>query len=84
MKTAGVLHLDSYIKNDTQKLISTALTSVKKNENNYHYYQTILMHDDKNKPISIQSLPKLIEKMISQGYHFEKLTSSSHIIKHVK
>lgn len=76
--------LDSYAKNETNKIISNAMTSLKRNENNNHYYQTILMHDDINKPASIKALPTLIEKFIANGYNFKVLNENSHIIKHVK
>ena len=76
--------LDSYVKNDPNKVLSNALTSVKRNENNKHYFQTVLMHDDIHKPATIEALPQLIEKLISKGYHFEALKETSHIIKHVK
>lgn len=76
--------LDSYVKNDSEKIVNNAITSLKRNENNHHYYQTILMHDDINKSTSLQALPTLIEKFISYGYHFETLTRDSHIIKHAK
>ena len=76
--------LDSYVKNDQTKIINNALTALKRNENNNHYYQTILMHDDINKSASINALPTLIEKLISKGYHFETLTENSKIIKHIK
>lgn len=76
--------LDSYVKNDSSKVISNAFTSIKRNENNSHYYQTILMHDDINKPATIEALPSLIEKMISRGYHFKTLNETSHIIQHAK
>lgn len=76
--------LDSYVRNDSNKVISNAITSLKRNENNNHYYQTILMHDDINKPATIKALPALIEKIISYGYHFQTLERDSHIIKHVK
>lgn len=75
--------LDSYTK-ETNKVISNALTSIQRNESNSHYYQTILMHDDINKPASLKALPSLIEKVISKGYHFETLSNNSHIIKHIK
>ena len=91
LETKGFAHadwnvdtLDSYIKNEPSKIISNALTSLKRNENNNHYYQTILMHDDINKPTSIKALPALIENFISKGYHFETMDKYSHIIKHVK
>lgn len=76
--------LDSFIKNDYQKAITNALTSIKKNENNNHYYQTVLLHDDVKKQATLKALPSLIEKILSKGYHFEKLTKNSNIIKHVK
>lgn len=76
--------LDSYVKNEPSKVISNALTSLKKNENNNHYYQTILMHDDIYKPATIDALPSLIEKLIQKGYTFKVLDENSHIIKHVK
>jgi len=76
--------LDSYAKNETRKIINSAMTSLKTNENNDHYYQTILMHDDIKKPATINALPSLIEKIISKGYHFKTLNNNSHIIKHVK
>jgi peptidoglycan/xylan/chitin deacetylase (PgdA/CDA1 family) len=75
--------LDSYVKNDSSKIVSNAITAIKRNENNSHYTQTILMHDDINKSASLNALAPLIEKLISYGYHFEKLTAQSHIIKHV-
>ncbi len=76
--------LDSYVKNEPSKVLSNAITSLKRNENNKHYYQTVLMHDDIHKPATTAALPSLIEKLLSYNYHFEPLTSSSHIIKHVK
>lgn len=76
--------LDSYCKNDPNKVISNAMTALKKNENNNHYYQTVLMHDDIYKPATIKALPSLIEKIIARGYHFEPLTAKSYITKHVK
>lgn len=76
--------LDSYVKNDPSKVINNALTSLKRNENNNHYYQTILMHDDVHKMATIDALPSLIEKLIAKGYKFEPLKENSHIIKHVK
>lgn len=76
--------LDSYVKDDKTKIINNALTSIKRNENNKHYYQTILMHDDIKKSATIDALPLLIEKILSYGYHFERLTQDSHIIKHIK
>ena len=76
--------LDSYVKDDESKIISNALTSMKRNENNNHYHQTVLMHDDIKKSATIDALPLLIEKLIYYGYHFETLTQNSHIIKHVK
>ena len=76
--------LDSYVKNDSDKIISNALSAISKNENNKHYYQTILMHDDINKYGTIDALPTLIEKLIYKGYTFETLSKDSHIIKHVK
>ena len=76
--------LDSYVKNDSSKIIANAITALKRNENNSHYYQTILMHDDIYKSATLNALPNLIEKLISKGYHFEILTKDSHIIKHVK
>lgn len=76
--------LDSYVKNDVSKIISNSLSSISKNENNNHYYQTILMHDDINKSGTLKALPTLIEKLISNGYTFKPLTKDSHIIKHVK
>ena len=75
--------LDSYVKNDSSKIINNAITSLKRNENNNHYYQTVLLHDDINKPTTIKALPSLIEKFIYHGYHFEKLLTNSKIIKHV-
>lgn len=74
--------LDSYVRSEPDKVMKNALTSLKRNENNNHFYQTILMHDDINKQASIQALPQLIEKLISYNYHFETLTKNSHIIKH--
>lgn len=76
--------LDSYIKDDKNKIVNNAIKALKRNENNKHYYQTILMHDDIKKSTSIDALPILIEKFLSYGYHFEVLTPYSHIIKHVK
>lgn len=76
--------LDSYVKNEPSKVLSNALTSIRRNENNNHYFQTVLMHDDIHKPATIEALPKLIEKLIAKGYHFEALKETSHIIKHVK
>lgn len=76
--------LDSYVKSDSSKIKTNALTALKRNENNNNYYQTILMHDDINKPSSIKSLPSLIETFISRGYHFETMNKNSHIIKHIK
>ena len=76
--------LDSYCKNDESKIINNAMTSIKRNENNNHYYQTVLMHDDIKKPATIDALPSLIEKILAKGYHFEPLTINSHIIKHTK
>jgi len=76
--------LDSYCKNEPNKIINNALNSIKKNENNNHYHQTVLMHDDIYKPATIKALPSIIEKIISKGYHFEPLKENSHIIKHVK
>jgi len=75
--------LDSYTK-ETNKILNNALTSIKMNENNKYYYQTILIHDDQNKPASLSALPSLIEKVISKGYHFETLSNNSHIVKHTK
>jgi len=49
--------LDSYVKNDSSKIISNAITSLKRNENNNHYYQTILMHDNINKSTTLNALP---------------------------
>ena len=74
--------LDSYAKSDPNKVIKNTITSLKKNENNKHFYQTILIHDDINKQASIQALPQLIEKLISYNYQFKPLTQNSHIIKH--
>ena len=74
--------LDSYCKNDPSKISQNALKAVNKNEKNNHYYQTILLHDDINKPATIQALPTLIEKLIAKGYNFEPLTKNSTIIKH--
>ena len=76
--------LDSYVKSDSSKIVNNAITALKRNENNKHYYQTILLHDDVNKKASIEALPLLIEKMLYNGYHFEVLKEDSHIIKHVK
>ena len=76
--------LDSYVKSDSSKVISNALTSLKLNEANNHYYQTILLHDDIKKPATIKALPTLIEKLIAKDYHFEPLECDSHIIRHVK
>lgn len=76
--------LDSYVKEDETKIVSNAITSLKRNENNNHYYQTVLMHDDIKKSATIDALPLLIEKLIYYGYHFETLTKDSHIIKHIK
>ena len=76
--------LDSYVKDDKTKIIKNAITAIKRNENNSHYYQTILMHDDIKKSATIEALPSLIEKTLSYGYHFEILTKDSHIIKHIK
>ena len=76
--------LDSYTKNDPNKIINNAITSLKRNENNNHYYQTVLMHDDIYKPATIKALPSLIEKITAYGYHFEILESDSHITKHLK
>lgn len=76
--------LDSYEKNDQNKIIANTLNAIKKNENNNHYYQTILLHDDINKPASLKALPNLIEKLIHQGYTFKPLTQNSKIIKHIK
>ena len=42
------------------------------------------MHDDVNKTATINALPSLIEKLISQGYHFEALKEDSYLIKHIK
>ena len=76
--------LDSYAKNEPNKVINNAMISLKRNENNNHFYQTILMHDDIKKTATLEALPSLIEKMISKGYHFEVLTPNSHITKHIK
>lgn len=76
--------LDSYVKNEPYKIVSNAMTAIKKNENNNHYYQTILMHDDIYKPASIEALPNLIEKIIAKGYIFKTMDEKSHIIKHTK
>ena len=76
--------LDSYVKSDPYKITNNALTAIKKNENNKHYYQTVLMHDDIYKPATIEALPNLIEKIITKGYIFKPLDKNSQIIKHVK
>lgn len=76
--------LDSYVKSDSYKIINNVMNALKRNENNNHYYQTILLHDDINKKASIEALPLLIEKFLCYGYHFEPLKEDSHIIKHVK
>lgn len=76
--------LDSYVKNEPSKVISNAMTSLKRNENNKHYYQTILMHDDIYKPATIDALPNLIEKIIAKGYRFKTLNVDSHFIQHTK
>jgi len=76
--------LDSYIKNEPYKITSNAMTAIKKNENNNHYSQTILIHDDLHKPSTISALPNLIEKIISKGYTFKILNESSNIIQHTK
>ena len=75
---------DSYVKNESNKIITNALTAIKRNESNSIYYQTILMHDDTNKPNTVEALTLLIEKLIHRGYQFKKLTKSEHIVKHVK
>ena len=87
MNDKGYIHadwnvdtLDSYIKDDKNKIVNNAITALKRNENNKHYYQTILMHDDIKKSTSIDALPLLIEKFLSYGYHFEVLTSNSHFV----
>lgn len=91
LESQGFIHadwnidtLDSYTKKDASKLLSNTLTSLKINENNNHYHQTILMHDDINKPATINALPSIIEKLISKGYHFKKLDKDADIIKHIK
>lgn len=91
LSTSGYTHadwnvdtLDSYVKKDSNKIVSNAITSLKRNENNNNYYQTILMHDDIYKSATITALPVLIEKLISYGYQFKPLTATSHITKHVK
>ena len=76
--------LDSYVKNEPHKVMNNALTSIKKNENNKHYYQTVLMHDDVKKTATIEALPSLIEKIIDKGYIFKTLNENSNIIQHVK
>lgn len=75
--------LDSY-STDYKKIIENALTSIKKNENNNNFHQTILMHDDIKKSATITALPLLIEKLISLGYHFEILTKEKTLVKHIK
>ena len=76
--------LDSYSKNDTDKIINNALSAISRNENNNHYYQTVLMHDDINKSGTLDALPAIIEKLAYKGYSFKTLNKDSHIIKHVK
>lgn len=76
--------LDSYIKDESYKLTKNALTAIQKNENNHHYNQTILIHDDINKPSTINALPNLIERIIEKGYIFKILNEQSNIIQHVK
>lgn len=76
--------LDSYVKNEPYKVVNNAMVAIKKNENNNHYYQTILMHDDIHKPATIEALPNLIEKIIAKDYIFKKMDEKSHIIKHTK
>ena len=76
--------LDSYVKNDSSKIVNNAITSLKRNENNKHYYQTVLMHDDINKSASLHALPSLIENLISRGYKFKTINAASHIIQHTK
>ena len=91
LKVKGFTHadwnvdtLDSYVKNESYKIITNAMTAIKKNENNNHYAQTILIHDDIYKPSSLQALPSLIEKVIAKGYIFKTLDEHSHIIQHTK
>ena len=57
---------------------------IKKNENNNHYNQTILVHDDIKKPSTLTALPNLIEKVIAKGYIFKTLNEKSNIIQHTK
>ena len=76
--------LDSYSKNDTDKIINNALSAISRNENNNHYYQTVLMHDDINKSGTLDALPAIIEKLAYKGYSFKTLNKDSYIIKHVK
>ena len=91
LKSKGFTHvdwnvdtLDSYAKNDQTKIIKNALFSIKTNESNNRYYQTILIHDDVKKSACIQALPALIEKLKNKGYTFKTLNNTAHIIQHVK
>lgn len=76
--------LDSYVKDEPYKITKNALTAIKKNENNNHYNQTILVHDDIKKPSTLTALPNLIEKVIAKGYIFKTLNEKSNIIQHTK
>lgn len=76
--------LDSYMKDEPYKITKNALTAINKNENNHHYNQTILIHDDIKKPSTITALPSLIEKVIAKGYTFKTLNEKSNIIQHIK
>ena len=41
----------------------------------------ILMHDGEKKESTVESLPRIIETLLSQGYAFDRLTPSSPLVQ---
>jgi len=75
---------DSHYNNDSLSIINNTLNCIKINETNNIYYQTILMHDNTKKIATLDSLPIIIEKLLSKGYQFKSLTNNSNLIQHIK
>ena len=53
--------LDSKYSKNKDEIIKNTINSIKENEKNNRYIQTILLHDNKKKEATIEALPHIIE-----------------------
>ena len=75
---------DSHYNKDTSAIINNTINTIKFNESNGVYSQTILFHDSSKKLATIHALPSIIEYLLSGGYTFKNISVNTDLPQHVK